>query len=173
MGGLGQNQQAGGFLGRNSNQQQFLGGNAQGQNQNQGRGTGMNGMNQFGNTNRGNRGNMNTMNSLFGNSNSNGGGNNSNFHPIRPRQKIAFEYPVPKADALQSSLQIQLTKVSLKHPSLSNVMVSTNPGGEVVMRGIVKSESDARLAANLMRLEPGVRTVRNELMFPPVDATAE
>ena len=169
--GLGQNQQGGNFIGGNANQQQFLGTN--GQNQNQGRGTGMNGMmNQPGNANRGNRGNMNTMNSMLGNGNSNG--SNNSVSAIRPRQKVAFEYPVPKTDALQSTLQTQLTRISLKKPSLSNVLVSTNPGGEVVLRGAVKSESDARLAASLVRIEPGVQSVRNELTFPPpADGKAE
>jgi hypothetical protein len=168
--GFGQNQQGGGFLGSNANQQQFLGGNNQGQNQ--GRGMGMNGMNgmsnQFGNTNRGgNRGNtggMNMMNSMFGN---NGSSGNNSASAIRPRQKVAFEYTLPKGDVLQTTLQTQLGKISLKKPGLSNVLVSMNPGGEVVLRGAVKSEADARLAASLMRIEPGVQSVRNELTFPP------
>ena len=175
MSGQGQNQQGGNFIGGNTNQQQFLGANGQGQNQNQGRGTGMNGMtNQLGNANRGNRGNMNTMNSMFGNGSGNSNGSNNSVSAIRPRQKVAFEYPVPKTDALQSTLQTQLTRISLKKPSLSNVLVSTNPGGEVVLRGAVTSESDARLAASLVRIEPGVQSVRNELTFPPpADGKAE
>jgi hypothetical protein len=166
-------QQGGGFLGRNTNQQQFLGGNNQGQNQgmNQGR-MGANGMaNLLGNTNRGgNRGGMNLMNSQMGNF----GGSNTNQAPvIRPRQRVAFDYPAPKSEALQTSLQGQITKVSIKNPRLSNVMVTTNAGGEVVIRGAVKSEADAKLAENLVRLEPGVRSVRNELTFIPTEPKAD
>lgn len=160
-------QQGGNFIGSNANQNQFLGRNVQGQ---QG-GMGMNAMNQFGGNRgggRNNANNINTMNSMFG------GANNANSHPvIRPRQKVAFDYPVPKGDALQTKLQNHLVKVSLRNPTLSNVMLTTNGGGEIVMRGAVSTEAQARLAENLLRLEPGVRTIRNELTFPPAKTDAE
>jgi len=161
MGALGQNQ-GGGFIGGNNNQG-LIGRN----NQNQNGMGGMNGMmNQFGggNMNRGQRGNlnMNSINSMFGNN------NNSNANtapPIRPRQKVAFDYPVPKGDALQTNLQVQLTAVAKRNPKLSNVLVSTGDAGEVILRGAVKTEADAKLAEHLVRFEPGVRSVRNELTF--------
>jgi hypothetical protein len=170
-GGLNGQQQGGGFLGGN-NQTQFLGRSAQGQQNGMGaNGMGANGMNQFGNNRGGggNRGNLNTMTSLFGNNM--GGNNNANSLPmVRPRQRVAFDYPVPKSDALQLTLKSQIERVALRNPSLTNVMITTNPGGEVVLRGAVKSEADAKLATNLLRLEPGVRSVRSELTFPnPVE----
>lgn len=158
---MGQNQ-GGGFIGGNNNQN-LIGRNTQ----NQGGAQGMNGQmnNMFGGgNNRGQRGNnMNLMNSLFGN---NGGNSNSNTGPvIRPRQKVAFDYPVPSGEMLQTTLQTQITQVSKRHPKLSNILISTGASGEVVLRGAVKTQADAKLAEHLVRFEPGVRTVRNELTF--------
>lgn len=165
MGGMGGQQQ--GFLGANNNPNQFLGrGNAQQQG-----GMGQNGMmNQFGN-NGGNRGgnrgnNLNTMNSMLGNSGMNSGMNRQQ-PVIRPRQKVAFDYPAPKTDTLHVTLKSQLDRISLRHPGMTNVLVSSESNGELVLRGAVKSEADAKRAVNLVRLEPGVRSVRNELTFPP------
>lgn len=175
QGGMGQQgmggQQGGNFIGTNANQNQFLGRNGQGQ---QGA-MGMNGMmNQLGG-NRGGAGrnngnNVNTMNSMFGGANN----SNANNQPvIRPRQKVAFEYTVAKGEVLQTKLQNHLTKVALRNPNLTNVMLTTDGGGEVTMRGAVANEAQAKLAANLLRLEPGVRTIRNELTFPPAKSDAE
>jgi hypothetical protein len=170
MGGLGQgglgNQQQGGFLGVNNNPNQFLGrGNA-----NQQGAMGQNGMmNQFGNNRGATRGNnLNTMNSMFGANGMNSGMNRPQ-QVIRPRQKVAFDYPAPKVDTLHVNLKSQLERVALRNPGISNVMISIEPGGELVLRGAVKTEAEAKLAANLVRLEPGVRSVRNELTFPPAD----
>lgn len=167
MGGIGQNQ-GGGFIGGN-NGQGLIGRNGQNQN---GLG-GMNGMmNQFGggNMNRGQRGNMNlnAINSMFGNN-----GNSSANHapPIRPRQKVAFDYPVPKSEVLQTNLQSQLTQVAKRNPKLSNILVSSGDAGEVILRGVVKTEADAKLAEHLVRFEPGVRSVRNELTFTAAQET--
>jgi len=176
MGGMGQNgmgmggqQQGGNFLGANNNPNQFLGRGNTGQ---QG-GMGQNGMmNQFGNNNRGgNRGNnLNTMNSMLGGMNGmNSGMNNRSQQVIRPRQRVAFDYPVPKTDTMHVNLKSQLERVAVRNPGMSNVLLSVDPSGELVLRGAVKSEADAKLAVNLVRLEPGVRSVRNELTFPPAD----
>ncbi len=173
QGGMGGQQQGGNFLGVNNNQTQFLGRGSTGQ---QG-GMGQNGMNQFGN-NGGNRGgnrgnNLNTMNSMLGNSGMNSGMNRQQ-PAVRPRQKVAFDYPAPKTDTLHVNLKSQLDRISLRHPGMTNVLVSSESNGELVLRGAVKSEADAKRAVNLVRLEPGVRTVRNELTFPPAaDSAAE
>ena len=147
----------GGILGRNTNQNQFLGRNVQ---NNQGTG----GNNGLGGRGRGgNRGN-NGLNSLNG-----GGGNSATANQIpivRPRQKVAFDYRLPKSDAIQTTLETRLAKLSVKTPGLKSVMVAVEDKGEVVLRGEVASASESKLAENMLRLEPGVWTVRNELTFP-------
>ena len=172
-GGLGGGQNQNALLGTNPNQ--FIGGN--GGNQGNGRNgqMNMNGgmMNQMGN-NRGRAGggrnNLESLNSMMNNGGNFGGNNNNGVAPIRPRQRVAFEYPVPKGEILHTTLQTHLTRVAIRNPALSSVQLTTNPGGEIVVRGAVKSEADAKLAVNLLRLEPGVRTVRSELTFPAADA---
>ena len=158
MGAMGAGGRTGqqGMLGTNQNQT-FLGRNAQ---QTQNGAMGMNGMNSNRGGARGNLNTMNTMNQMM----NNGGNSNANNHPIiRPRQRVAFDYPVPKAETMQWNLQTHLARVSLKKPGLTNVVLVANPGGEVVMRGEVRTESDSKLAETLLKLEPGVRSVRNEL----------
>lgn len=160
-----QNQMGGnanGFLGRNMNQNQLLGRNTgnqgMGGNSDIGRGGG-------GNRGGGNRGanGLNALNQLNGG----GGGGNANQAPlVRPRQRVAFDYPTPVAGTIQTTLEARLTKVSLKSPGLKSVMLAIEDKGEVVLRGQVNSAAEAKLAENLLRLEPGVRTVRNELTYP-------
>ena len=154
---LGANGNNGGILGRNTNQNQgILGRNVQ----NQGTG-GNNG--QGGGRGGGNRGNNGS------NSQNGGGGNGANANQIplvRPRQKVAFDYRLPTSDAIQTTLETRLTKLSVKAPGLKSVMVAVEEKGEVVLRGEVASVSESKLAENMLRLEPGVRTVRNELTFP-------
>lgn len=173
--GMGGNQQGGNFLGVNANQ--FLGSSAGGQNQQGGRngmngmnGMGMNGMN-GGNRAGGNRGGLNTMNSMMNGMNS--GANNRQQPMVRPRQKVAFDYPAPKVEEIHTNMNTQLQRIAIKNPGLSNVMLTSEGPGQMVLRGVVKSEADAKLAANLVRLEPGVRSVRSELTFPPENAPAE
>ena len=152
---LGANGNNGGILGRNTNQNQLLGRTVQ----NQGAG----GNNGLGGGRGGNRG-SNGLNAMNG-----GGGNGANANQtplVRPRLKVAFDHPLPKSDAIQTTLETRLTKLSVKTPGFKNIMVAIEDKGEVVLRGEVGSVSESKLAAIMMRQEPGVRTVRNELTFP-------
>ena len=158
---LGANGNNGGILGRNTNQNQgILGRNVQNQ------GAGGNAGQGGGRGGGGNRGN-NGLNSQNG-----GGGNGTNANQIplvRPRQRVAFEYRLPTSDAIQTTLETRLAKLSVKKaPGLKSVMVAVEDKGEIILRGEVGSASEAKLAENMLRLEPGVRTVRNELTFPAV-----
>lgn len=170
FGQAGQRQQGGvgntGFLGANTNGS-FIGRNTQGQTGN---------LQNFGNQNRGgnNRGggqnqNQNLLNLLGGGMGGMGnqGGQTSTRPVIRPRQKVAFDFPQPSPDKIQTTVQTQLTGISRRFPQFQNVQLTPGEAGEVVLTGSVPSARDARLAANLARLEPGVRSIRNELEFPP------
>lgn len=154
---LGANGNNGGLLGRNTNQNQLLGRNVQtqgaGGNNNLGGGRG-------GGGNRGNNGN-NALNGGGGN-----GGSTNQTPLVRPRQKVAFDWPQPKTAAIQITLETRLTKLSVKSPGMKSIMVAVEGKGEVVLRGEVDSESESKLAERSLRLEPGVWTIRNELTFP-------
>ena len=163
---LGANGNNGGILGRNTNQNGILGRNVQNQ--------GLGGNNNLGGGRGGggNRGNGN--NGLNAQNGGSGNGGNANQTPIiRPRLEVAFDFPKPKTDAIQVKLETRLTKLSVKSPGLKSVTVAVEDKGEVVLSGEVGSESESKLAENLLRLEPGVRTVRNELTFPVATPTAE
>ncbi len=156
----GANGNNGGILGRNTNQNQgILGRNAQ--NQGAGGNNGGLGGGRGGGGNRGNSG-LNSQNGGGGN------GANANQAPlVRPRQKVAFDVRLPTSGVMQTTLETRLTKLSVKKaPGLKSVMVAVEDKGEVVLRGEVGSASESKLAETMVRFEPGVRTVRNELTFP-------
>lgn len=87
--------------------------------------------------------------------------------PVRPRQRIAFSYPQRSGRSIQQSLATRLARISLRQPGLQGINVTMQEDGVAVLRGQVGSEEDRRLAAIMVRLEPGVRSVQNELSVAP------
>ena len=81
---------------------------------------------------------------------------------VRPRLKIAFEYPERPA-AVRTNLTTQFQRIRTTREELSQVQVELGDNQQVTLRGRVASEDDKKLAAMLARLEPGVRSVRNEI----------
>lgn len=162
----GANGNNGGILGRNTNQNQgILGRNTQ--NQGAGGNTGLGGGGRGGGGNRGNNG-QNSQNGGGGN------GTNANQTPlVRPRLEIAFDFRLPTPVNIQTTLETRLTKLSVKTPGFKSIVLAIEDKGEVVLRGEVGSASEAKLAETMLRLEPGVRTVRNELTFPAAEPAAE
>lgn len=163
QGGLGGSnpfgQQNSGFIGRNGSNNQFIGANAQGQN-------GQN--SQFGNQSRqGGRGQRNQANQNQFNQNSGGQDANRNAG-VRPRQKVAFEHPTVQTTAAVTKIETQFKKLSTKMSGLGAVQLTAEADGTVVLTGAAASRADARLAESMVRLEPGVRSVRNEMTYPPV-----
>jgi osmotically-inducible protein OsmY len=86
---------------------------------------------------------------------------------IRPTQRIAFTYPQRSGSTIESTLETRFGRVSSRQSGLDGVSVSSEAEGVVVLTGEVDSEENKRLAAVLARLEPGVRSVRNELTVRP------
>ena len=68
---------------------------------------------------------------------------------------------------IETALSAQLTKL-LEGRVGGGIYVQVAADGQVTLRGRVPSEDVRRLAAALVRLEPGVRRVRNELVSVPV-----
>jgi hypothetical protein len=165
-GGFGATNNQGGFVGRNLDPSQFIGANS-----NTGGNNGMNAAGQFlgnqgqrqGQGNRAARG-ANLPN--FNNAERNNSGQNQPT-PLRARQKIAFEYPQIQPDARQTRMQTRFSKLVQRNEALRNVSLAADDGNTIVLQGEVASASAARLAEKLVRLEPGVRNVRNELTYPP------
>lgn len=144
----------GNFIGRNVNPNQFIGGN------NQIGGT----LNQQNQRRQGNRNRDNNDNNPF---NENGGRNGSNSAPaLRAQQKIGFEVPRLQPQRKQAELQSRFVKLTESKAAMRGVSVATEEDGSVVLQGDVVSASVAKLAEKLVRLEPGVSSVRNELSYP-------
>ncbi len=138
----------------------------------------------------GNTGAANTIrNNAFGTGGNRGFGGTQQFNPfqaagqrvvgpsIQPSLRLGFEPPVRPAGQVSENLETRMQQVSARpgrlteiKPELNGVKVNVASDGVVTLRGEVRSESARRLAANVIRIEPGVRKVINELtvVAPPV-----
>ena len=165
----GQQQGQQGFLGRNTNQNQFLGRNVQGGQGGQGGNQNQTGNNRRGAANRNGGNQANNMANMMQQQNgqTNARGVASQYPPVRPRQTVGFTYSKPQLATVSVKLETRLTKRS----ELKAVSVSVDPSGDLVLKGQVASADDAMRAENLIRLEPGVQNIRNELTYP--DAATE
>ena len=86
---------------------------------------------------------------------------------IRTTIKIAFAAPsgtfAQQAGALAASNSVQLTQFSTNRPELSGVNVELTADGVALLTGTSPTAEASRLAANLVRLQPGVRKVNNQI----------
>jgi osmotically-inducible protein OsmY len=89
--------------------------------------------------------------------------NQQNRRTIRPQQKIAFQYPQRAQETIQTRLNTQFERLQTTRPELEGVEIVLAANNEVVLRGQVRTEEDKKLAAMYARMEPGVRSIKNEL----------
>ncbi len=86
---------------------------------------------------------------------------------IRTAMRIAFAAPsgtfAQQTGVLAYSNSVQLTQFSTNRPELSCVKVELTADGVAVLTGTSPSTDTSRLAANLVRLQPGVRKVNNQI----------
>jgi hypothetical protein len=81
--------------------------------------------------------------------------------------EIIFPRSAPIAPgAMRTNIQGMLTRGSSLRLA-DNIRVSVGAGGGVVLRGNVRNAREARVAEMMVRMTPGVRAVRNELVIPP------
>ena len=90
---------------------------------------------------------------------------------IRTAMRIAFAAPsgtfAQQTGVLAYSNSVQLTQFSTNRPELSGVKVELMADGVAVLTGTSPSTDTSRLAANLVRLQPGVRRVNNQIAVAP------
>ena len=170
-GGFGQSGMAGGangqqqgqnFLGRTANPNQFLGRTTQGATGQMGN-QGQTGANRGRAANRGGLQQNNLANQQMNGQNG-GGGNANQLPPIRPRLTVGFDYPKIQTSNISGKLETRLTK----RKGMQDIKISAEPSGELVLKGQVASVDLAKMAENMLRIEPGVQNVRNELTYPEV-----
>ncbi|MFO1002000.1 MAG: BON domain-containing protein [Planctomycetaceae bacterium] len=81
--------------------------------------------------------------------------------------RISFAAPsgtfAQQTGVLAASNSVQLTTFSSKRPELSGINVELTADGVAVLTGTSPSTETSRLAANLVRLQPGVRKVNNQI----------
>ncbi len=141
-----------GFVGRGDNAGRFVGNQLAGQQNVQNRNT-----RQFSELrNRGGGG--------FGNNRNQFGGQRGRTRTVvRPRLRVGFTALQRSVMVINSSLSVRFEKLASRDTRLGGVSVSMNGPGVVTLTGEVASLDAKKMAAIMARLEPGVRTVRNEL----------
>ncbi len=86
---------------------------------------------------------------------------------VRTSLRVGFRFPTASSSQLSGRLAIQnapaLTRYTASHPELSGIDVSLNSEGVAVLTGSSSDVEASRLAANLIRLQPGVRKVENRI----------
>ena len=148
-----------GFVGRGNAANGFVGRNTNGQTTNQARGFRQQGLG--GNRGRGNQNNNRTnLNENVSNENR----PTSTRTQIRPRHEVAFDYSKPAATKVAESLRARIQVLASRRTDLNVIEVDFDAErGEATLRGSVKSEQAAKVVEAVLRLEPGVRSVRSEL----------
>ena len=150
----------GGFVGRSDTAGRFVGNVMAGQQTLQGTNVG----GQFGGGQFGGRGQFSGGQFGQGGQGFNQQGfNQQSRRVVRPQLRLAFEFSQPAATEVQTSLSTQFQRLESSRPELDNVQIQFGTDRVAVLRGEVASENDKKLAAMVARMEPGVRTVRNEL----------
>lgn len=119
-----------------------------------------------------NRGNANRGNANRGNANFGQGGNqnyqrgnqssNNRRRAIRPQQRVNFVFPERPKSEVVTALRSQFAAHAERYPTLANITV-LEEDGRIELFGEVDSPEKSRLAAMIVRMEPGVKQVVNHL----------
>jgi hypothetical protein len=89
--------------------------------------------------------------------------------PVHIQLRVAFDYPRPTPTAVGYDLRNRLEKVLADHDvKQPDVIVD---GRTAILRGTAASESERLVLENLVRLEPGVSVVANQMTLATDTAT--
>lgn len=87
---------------------------------------------------------------------------------IRTSLRVGFAFPTASQSQINGRLAsanlATLGRFTTRRPELSEINVAMNLDGVAVLTGSATSVETRRLAANLMRLQPGVRKVDNQIV---------
>lgn len=114
--------------------------------------------------------NLQRLNQQFNRGNQQNRFGSSGTRLIRPSLRLGFTAQPRPAEEMKISvgrqfaaLQTRLSRISDRGGDYSAVKFTVGDKGEVVLSGNVPSEAAGRVVASILRMEPGVRSVRNEL----------
>jgi len=85
--------------------------------------------------------------------------------------RLGFRRPTPRDAAILAGRGgIDLVRFRGNRPDLQSVVARMDDTGNVVLNGNVTDPASSRLAANLLRMQPGVRKVTNQVQViePPL-----
>ena len=99
-------------------------------------------------------------------------GSNSRIRVFRPRQRIAFAYTKRPTSVINNSLHVRFDRLTVSRELFQGVTFQLAEG-KVTLRGEVDTETARKLAASLVRMEPGVRSVSNELVVKLTPSAAD
>ncbi len=89
---------------------------------------------------------------------------------IRTTLRVGFVFPTASQSQMTGRLAganvASLSRFVSSRPELAGVSVALQSDGVAVLTGSVPSAETSRLAANLIRLQPGIRKVDNQIAFP-------
>ena len=87
---------------------------------------------------------------------------------IRTALRVGFAFPTASQSQLTGRLAnaniASLSRFSSSRPELAGIEVALNSSGTAVLTGSAPTVETRRLAANLMRLQPGIRKVDNQIV---------
>ena len=99
------------------------------------------------------------------------GGRSSGSTMFRPSLRLGFAVRTRSTTDVGNSINRRFEKLASRfarlaetRPAFSSVKFAVGNNGTVVLSGQVESDSAKRLATNLLRMEPGVRSVKNNLV---------
>ncbi|HBE71790.1 MAG TPA: hypothetical protein DDW52_26905 [Planctomycetaceae bacterium] len=97
-----------------------------------------------------------------------GFGQTQNQTPIPFTLKLGFRPKLKPTEQVVREVKARLTRIPLP-PKFDRVMIDVQ-AGTAVLRGNVPTRDDAQVAEKLLLLEPGISTVKNELVWQTENA---
>lgn len=88
----------------------------------------------------------------------------TNERRVRPRYRVAFDYSALTTSTVAERSRQQIQKFETAFNLPSSISAEIDDAGTVTLRGQADSSEMSRLIANVVRLEPGVHDVKNELV---------
>jgi hypothetical protein len=95
----------------------------------------------------------------------------SQSRSFRPRYRIGFEYKPVLADVSQRAA-VQVNRLQARNPALADLQINVDDAGVAEIRGQATTDDARLLIENLVRLEPGVRSVTNLVQVTPTPPSA-
>ena len=87
---------------------------------------------------------------------------------IKTTLRVGFAFPsAPQLTSLGRMANANVPSMNRfipQRPELAGISVDVNPSGVAILTGSASSEETSRLAANLIRIQPGVRKIDNQVV---------